>query len=214
VEKAEFIGRLPRAQEPATAPPTHLPRFEQVDSIVQFAARLRSVDGHDHGPVRPDQVAGLVHDLVEAAELEAFVCWNDVERYGVVARLESAGARRVSGDLGSDDGGRKQRLGALAGRVAGITGADAGLVESGSIVLRSGPGRPRSASLLAETHIVILPVVRLFRSLPHYLAQHPGAVGGISNLVVVTGPSRTGDIEQQLTLGVHGPQALHVVLVS
>jgi L-lactate dehydrogenase complex protein LldG len=191
-----------------------VPDLGPADPVVQFAARLRSVDGHDHGPVRPDQVAGLVGALVEAADLDSFLCWADTDLYGAAAGLEGAGLTRLTGELPADPGGRRGRLAEMGGRLAGITGADAGLVESGSVVLRSGPGRPRTASLLAETHIVILPTVRLYRSLPHYLAEHPGAVGGISNLVVITGPSRTGDIEQQLTLGVHGPQALHVVLVS
>jgi L-lactate dehydrogenase complex protein LldG len=214
VEAGEFLDRLPLAAPPSGSPGLLVPELAQVDPVVQFASRLRSVDGHDHGPVRSDQVAGLVHDLVESADVPSFICWSDVDRYGVVDRLVEAGVSRVSSELPTHATGRRARLEEMAGRLAGITGADAGLVESGSVILRSGPGRPRAASLLVATHIVILPVVRLFRSLTHFLAAHPGAAGGVSNLVVVTGPSRTGDIEQTLTLGVHGPQALHVVLVS
>jgi L-lactate dehydrogenase complex protein LldG len=214
VEAAEFLAHLPPAGPPADSLGALPPKLDPVDPVVHFAARLRSVDGHDHGPVRADQVPELVHELIEAADLGAFMCWADIETYGVASRLEATGLRRISGDLPFQGPARRDRLADMAGRFAGITGADAGLVESGSVILRSSPGRPRSASLLAEVHVVILPIVRLFRSLPHYLAEHPGAAGGVSNLVAVTGPSRTGDIEQQLTLGVHGPQALHVVLVS
>jgi L-lactate dehydrogenase complex protein LldG len=97
---------------------------------------------------------------------------------------------------------------------AGITGADAGLAESGSIVLRTGPGRPRLASLIPVVHVAVLTVRRIARSLAHYAIDHPAAIEGTSNLVVITGPSRTADIEQQLNLGVHGPKHLHVILVD
>jgi L-lactate utilization protein LutC len=57
-------------------------------------------------------------------------------------------------------------------------------------------------------------VRRIARSLAHYAIDHPAAIEGTSNLVVITGPSRTADIEQQLNLGVHGPKHLHVILVD
>jgi len=87
-------------------------------------------------------------------------------------------------------------------------------VESGSVVLRHGPGRPRLASLAPEVHIAVLRAEQLHRSLAHFLHAEPGSVGATANLQVITGPSRTADIEQRLNLGVHGPRHLHVVLLT
>jgi L-lactate dehydrogenase complex protein LldG len=67
------------------------------------------------------------------------------------------------------------------------------------------------ASLIPLVHIVLLPERLLFRSPMHWLAG--GDVAGAANVVYITGPSRTADIEQRINLGVHGPREVHVVLV-
>ena len=99
------------------------------------------------------------------------------------------------------------------GRAAGATEADFGIAETGTVVEVSGPGRSRLASLLPEFHLVVLPVSRLRSGLGEVLSEIesrgiPGAA-----VTLITGPSRTADIEQVLTIGVHGPARLHVVLL-
>ncbi|MDX2466231.1 MAG: lactate utilization protein, partial [Acidimicrobiia bacterium] len=102
---------------------------------------------------------------------------------------------------------------ARVGNVAvGITGADWGIAASGSVVLCHGPGRARTASLLVEHHVVLLPTARLVASL-HDVMSRVGWEDS-SNIAVVTGPSRTGDIESILTIGVHGPRHVHVILIG
>jgi L-lactate dehydrogenase complex protein LldG len=70
------------------------------------------------------------------------------------------------------------------------------------------------ASLIPLVHIALLRSADISPSLSHWVAEHPEAARQTSNLVFVTGPSRTADIEQVLNLGVHGPKHLHVVLLS
>ena len=97
--------------------------------------------------------------------------------------------------------------------MVGLTGAEAALADVGGIVVRSGEGRPRLASLLPPIHVTLLPVSRIHASLPDLLAAEPTIADGGSNLVLITGPSRTADIEMTLTRGVHGPGHVHAVLL-
>ena len=87
-----------------------------------------------------------------------------------------------------------------------------GLADTGSVVLAAAPEEPRTRSLLPAVHVSLL---REDRILPG-LAELFAAVGDAlpSALAIVTGPSRSADIEQMLTVGVHGPGEVHVVLAA
>ena len=101
----------------------------------------------------------------------------------------------------------------------GLTGADLAIAETGTLVLRSGPGRPRSTSLLPPCHVALFDRTVLLESL-HQLgvvleawhADPSGTDGAMINLI--TGPSRTADIELTLTRGVHGPKEVHAIFVE
>jgi len=94
----------------------------------------------------------------------------------------------------------------------GVTGALAGLADTGTLVLTGGPGRPLSASLLPEIHVALLRAVDVLPSLPEALRR--SEVREAPAAVLVTGPSRTADIEMTLTIGVHGPKEVHVFLID
>jgi L-lactate dehydrogenase complex protein LldG len=97
----------------------------------------------------------------------------------------------------------------------GITSAAAAIAATGSLVLDSRAARSRTASLLPPVHLCVVAVNTLFSAPADVLrGLGSGADALPPSLVLVTGPSRTGDIEQLLTLGAHGPTALHVVLVT
>jgi L-lactate dehydrogenase complex protein LldG len=97
----------------------------------------------------------------------------------------------------------------------GVTGAVAAVAATGSLVLDSRAAGGRSASLLPTVHLCVVSVNTLVAAPADVLRRLGSAVDALPpSLVLVTGPSRTGDIEQLLTLGAHGPTALHVVLVT
>jgi L-lactate dehydrogenase complex protein LldG len=82
-------------------------------------------------------------------------------------------------------------------------------------MLPSAPERPTTLNLLADTEIVLLPVSRLVGAYEEAWDLLRGEVGSMPrNVMLVTGPSRSADIEQTLELGAHGPRRLHVVLVN
>ena len=94
---------------------------------------------------------------------------------------------------------------------AGVSTALYGLADTGSVVLAASPDEPRARSLLPSVHVSLLREDRILPDLASLLA----AIGGDlpSALAIVTGPSRSADIEQQLAVGVHGPGEVHVVLL-
>lgn len=100
------------------------------------------------------------------------------------------------------------------GDLVGITGCFCAAAETGTLVMVSGPQTYATASLLPETHIAIVPCARIVagheEAMRLIVAEHgelPRSVNFIS------GPSRTGDIEQTIILGAHGPYRVHVILV-
>jgi L-lactate dehydrogenase complex protein LldF len=93
--------------------------------------------------------------------------------------------------------------------LVGLTGCAAGIANTGSILLLD-TGETFKASLLPETHLVVLRASQLIADLPEALAKTRAA----ANAVLVSGPSRTADIEMTLTIGVHGPKEIIVFLVD
>ncbi len=91
----------------------------------------------------------------------------------------------------------------------------AGIAETGTLMLPSSPERPVTLNLLADTEVVVLresAVVGAYEEAWDRLRTEIGAMP--RNVMLVTGPSRSADIEQTLELGAHGPRRLHVVLVA
>lgn len=99
----------------------------------------------------------------------------------------------------------------------GLTGADAGFAATGTLLLNSGPGRPLLVSQLPRRHIVLLPASRIYPSLERWLANlarpagRPAFPSPVATLV--TGPSRSADIEVTPAFGMHGPGKLHVIVI-
>ena len=95
----------------------------------------------------------------------------------------------------------------------GITGADYALADTGTLVMLSSAQEARLISLLPPAHIAVVPRERLLTGLDELFTILPKPADVSSSMVIITGPSRTADIEQFLVRGVHGPGTIHVVLV-
>jgi L-lactate dehydrogenase complex protein LldG len=94
---------------------------------------------------------------------------------------------------------------------AEVSEAAFGLADTGSVVLAASPGEPRGRSLLPEVHVSLLREARILVGLEALFAELNGDLP--SALAIVSGPSRSADIEQRLTIGIHGPGEVHVVLI-
>ncbi|HCP00139.1 MAG TPA: lactate utilization protein [Rhodospirillaceae bacterium] len=104
-----------------------------------------------------------------------------------------------------------------------ITSAPHAVAETGTLAMFSGPHHPSTLNFVPETHVVVLPASRIVKSYEDVWdsvreqADDPGSGrDGLPPRTVnfVTGPSRSGDIEQTLLLGAHGPRRLHIVIIE
>jgi L-lactate dehydrogenase complex protein LldG len=95
---------------------------------------------------------------------------------------------------------------------AGVSNALYGLADTGSVVLAASPDEPRARSLLPAVHVSLLAEDRILPGLAELFDAVRDDLP--SGLAIVTGPSRSADIEQQLVVGVHGPGEVHVVLTA
>lgn len=99
--------------------------------------------------------------------------------------------------------------------MVGITGCFCAVAETGTLMLLSGADTFASAALLPETHIAVVPIARIVGAMEDgfdLAKKERGVLPRATNFI--SGPSRTGDIEQTIVLGAHGPYRVHVILVS
>jgi L-lactate dehydrogenase complex protein LldG len=159
--------------------------------IDAFAERLRANACVVHGPVAREAARDIVieraHAFGSTAALNA-----DTPIDGLGDALTLADARHAD---------------------VGITGSCIAVAEPAAIGLAAAPGSPRATSLVPPAHIVVVPVDRLVPTLADAFAR-VSAEPLPSALTWIGGPSRTGDLEMILTLGVHGPRVVEVVLLA
>ncbi|MSP83632.1 MAG: lactate utilization protein C [Alphaproteobacteria bacterium] len=99
--------------------------------------------------------------------------------------------------------------------LVGITAAFAGVAETGTLVTLSGPTHPTTLNFLSETHVVVLPRRRLAGAYEEVWARLRALGADVPRTVnMITGPSRTADIEQTIQRGAHGPRRLHILIVD
>lgn len=103
---------------------------------------------------------------------------------------------------------------ACAGADIGITSADYALAATGSFVMIASPNEARLVSLLPPVHVAVIPQSRIVANLDELLSLVPKPADITSSMVLITGPSRTADIEQILVRGVHGPGEVYAVIVE
>jgi L-lactate dehydrogenase complex protein LldG len=182
-----------------------------------------------------ERVAGIFHRVPTATEVpialericreravRRLVTWP-AEELGVAIgpSLVAAGISVESMPRAAVGEAESRRLrGIVADADLGVTGADLAVAETGTLVLVSAAGRPRSTSLLPPCHVAVFDRDALVESLEQVglalEAWHEGPApperGAVINFI--TGPSRTADIELTLTRGVHGPKEIHAIFVD
>ncbi len=184
-----------------------LPRtFQNREDLMNtFAGELTALGGTFIHSDQSELTQRMIN-LLEERGITRILAWDDtLLPLGLADTLRQAGIELQTGSQNfhsqNEDEDQSQTK-------AGLTGAIAAIAETGSLVLASGSGRPMTTSLLTEVHIAILNCSDIHPSL--YDAFRIIRTLSASNIVLITGPSRTADIEMTLTIGVHGPKELIV----
>ena len=171
-----------------------------VGSFVRNAEAARVHVTRVAGDAVPPEV---IDALLTERSVRRAVATREPEAQAVAALLAARGVDVAP--LGKD---------ASAAADLGVTGALAGLATTGTVVQHSGLAGGRTASLLPPVHLCVLPASRIVASTADVLRTLGDGRSLPSNIALVTGPSRSGDIEQIIALGVHGPLEVRVVVLD
>ncbi|MCC6343842.1 MAG: lactate utilization protein [Bryobacterales bacterium] len=183
-------------------PRIRIPEIPPGRRVTLFAERLEALGGKVYRAAALAQVRDITAGILEGS---AAVCSMD-------PLLEKAGIPGLPG-VASGFRDEPSLRAACAAAPFGITGADYGLAETGTIVTRS-VSEARLISLLPPAHIAVLPVSRMLTGLDEFYSELPMPADAASSTVFITGPSRSADIEMILVRGVHGPRVIHVIVVD
>ncbi|MCR4347510.1 MAG: lactate utilization protein C [Sulfuricaulis sp.] len=169
------------------------------DLIKRFGARAVSLASDVAQARTITEVPALVARYLGERQLPMQgVCWPALAPYGwnsVGIELQTRAAR-------GDD-------------LVGVTGAFVGIAETGTLMLLSGPETPATVSLLPETHIAVIESGRIVANMEQAWDRLRVERGTLPRAVnFVSGPSRTADIEQTVTLGAHGPYRVLIIIVG
>ena len=191
-------------------------------AIERFREEFERVAGVFYRVPRMDDVPGVIRRIAQERSATSLLSWHP----GVLGLdlRESLGAEGISVTLAPDGdpdaAARAVHREAAARAEIGVTGVDWALAETGTLVVVSGRGRPRSTSLLPATHVAVFGRESLVESLEQIGVMletlHTDPALSMSGAVInfITGPSRTADIELTLTRGVHGPKEVHAIFVE
>jgi L-lactate dehydrogenase complex protein LldG len=163
-----------------------------------------------------EALAGKVYVAADGASARAYVEGTIAGSTAVASNssyLSACGIRALPGVV-SGITARDELTEICASARYGITSADYALADTGTLVMIASPVEQRLVSLLPPVHIAVVPCSSLLTGLDELLQLVPDPGQITSSMVLITGPSRTADIEQILVRGVHGPGEIHVVLVE
>ena len=171
-----------------------------------------------------EEAARYVAQLARELEARSVVRSDHsaVERLGIERQLEGSGIEVQTMALG--DGGdaereeeRQENRGRMIEAGIGLTGVDYAIAETGSCAIIARQGASRLVSLLPPVHVAVVELGQVLPSLDELFAllrERFGAGDAESYMNIITGPSRSADIEYQLVTGVHGPGEVHMVIVG
>ena len=180
------------------------------DLVDEFSEKLRALSGSIEIIKNTKHLNKAATAIFDKTDSKSFTGWDTEELAGLYKTLQHKGFKYI----------KSTRKDLQAKSDIGITLADYAISESGTIVLYNNKIQNRSSSLIVPIHIVILQKEKIVKSIFDIITRISkdynslDSINELSNCITfITGPSRTADIELILTLGVHGPKELYVLVV-
>jgi L-lactate dehydrogenase complex protein LldG len=199
---AEFQAGLPARHDALTA---------------QFQQALELAGGKFYKVESPGEASQIVCELVRSHGVQSVAAWNHPLLAPVCAALRSSGTGVTVSDRSAGLERDAIRSATIASDI-GLTSCSYAIAETGTLVLVADERQGRLTSLVPITHVALITADQLVPQLNDAIKllrlQRLDSADGLlpSNISLHTGPSKTADIEQTLTTGVHGPKEVHVIL--
>ena len=196
------------ARESPVDPPVVLAAQPVASNLIElFQQNLEAVDGHCIIAHSKGEIAGALTQIISALQKTKL----RAQRIAISDAPELERLMHMT-DLEIEELGITPNASDIFGFDVGITSAQAAIAETGTLVLDSAHERHRLVSLVPPVHIAIVDASTIYATLGETLAMLQNGKELSPAVTFITGPSRTADIELTLTIGVHGPQELYVII--
>jgi L-lactate dehydrogenase complex protein LldG len=204
----------PDQAEPSPQQIRLLAESQRPELIKQFASALCGVGGRFSVAANAQMVCDQIAGIADGVKAKKVAGWHSpwLQQLGLASCLAEMEIELITDAECAD---KAAFIREAAEAAIGITPVDYALADSGTLCLLAGKNQPRTASLLPPVHIAVLQPDKIVRGLDDLFALLQADHHELSSAVtLITGPSRTADIELTLVVGVHGPQQLHVILAD
>lgn len=214
---AQKLGR-PTPITPPTKIEVSLPKYSlesEKDTVEIFIKAWEALGGKTEVAKSSEEIEAALKkwfgEQPEWLNHHSIVAWQDLSSEALKALNNLHWPIRVYSDLPRD---KSDRTAAVAQAYLGVTGADWGLARSGSLVLKSGKGRGRAVSLVPPRHLSFIRASTIFPDLMGLFEELDRQGTPPAAIEIISGPSRTSDIEMDLSIGVHGPIEVFTIVIQ
>ncbi len=196
------------------APVPRTTSAQRAELVSSFAHELEAVGGKFLGAIAPQQLAARIaaHAKEIGARAVALGEAATADMKPVAAALERAGCAVIR-PVAVKDEARADARAQIISADLGVCAAEWAIASTGTLAVMSAASRPNSLTLIPPASLVLVSVDRIVTHIADVLAAVAPEAIAATRMTLITGPSRTADIEKRIVLGIHGPKSLAVVVV-
>ncbi len=223
--REKILNKLRAAAQPFPDAPPRPRQYQPVVRVddtspegllARFQAETERLMGNCFAVKGDAGVRRCVVDLLRSHQTTHIIAWDfkHIPAKGLEKAIKDEGIRITHPEM--HDEFRAETVESIRDAQVGLTGVDAAVAATGTLIVSTAPGRGRIPTILAPVHIVVMTLDQLVPRLEDWVtSQRESSLETIrssANVCFISGPSRTGDIEMELILGVHGPGKVQVVV--